>query len=99
MADLEAKLLYSDTAGYCSSSDEDDMKVGTTDGTMQTYNNEDAGRSQPIPRNQWNTGPKGVLEDYKIRKAELEEEESKKYEEVELLFLLFLHHLKFISSM
>ncbi|CAG9530893.1 unnamed protein product [Cercopithifilaria johnstoni] len=82
MADLEAKLLYSDTAGYCSSSDEDSMKVDKVDSTLQRCYNEGTATKQLVPRNHSNTGPKGVLEDYKIRKAQLKEEESKRYEEI-----------------
>ncbi|KAL3997413.1 Phosducin family protein [Acanthocheilonema viteae] len=82
MSDLESRLLYSNTAGYCSSSDEDDMKVDKAEDTVQRYHNEDAAASQLAPRNQWNTGPKGVLEDYRIHKAQHEKEESKKYEEL-----------------
>uniref|UniRef100_A0A8R1XTV6 Phosducin domain-containing protein n=1 Tax=Onchocerca volvulus TaxID=6282 RepID=A0A8R1XTV6_ONCVO len=83
MANLEAKLLYGDTAGYCSSSDEDDVEVDKVDRTLQRYDNE-AAETKPhlTPRNYRNTGPKGVLEDYKICKAKLEEKESKKYEQI-----------------
>uniref|UniRef100_A0A0R3RVX3 Phosducin domain-containing protein n=1 Tax=Elaeophora elaphi TaxID=1147741 RepID=A0A0R3RVX3_9BILA len=83
MADLETKLLYSDTAGYCSSSDDDDdVKVDKIDNATQRHHNEGTTTNQLMPRNHWNTGPKGVLEDYRIRKAQLEEEESKRYEEI-----------------
>ncbi|VDK65282.1 unnamed protein product [Onchocerca ochengi] len=86
MANLEAKLLYGDTAGYCSSSDEDDVEVDKVDRTLQRYDNE-AAETKPhlTPRNYRNTGPKGVLEDYKICKAKLEEKESKKYEQIDEL--------------
>ncbi|EFO23562.1 phosducin family protein [Loa loa] len=85
MGDLEAKLLYCDTVGYCSSSDEDVKDDKRIDSTLQqTYHHHDeaTGTKQLVPRNYRNTGPKGVLEDYKICKEQLEEEEMKRYEQI-----------------
>lgn len=81
MTDLETKLLYGDSAGYCSSSscDEDDNVDQC---------NESTATKQFMPRNCRNTGPKGVLEDYKICKEQRKEEESKKYEQVKFFFPL-----------
>ncbi|KAM3721896.1 Phosducin-like protein [Dirofilaria immitis] len=83
MVDLETKLLYCEAAGYCSNSDEDDVKSDKVDGTLQRLHNESTvTKPKLIPRNHRNTGPKGVLEDYKICKAQIEEEESKRYEQI-----------------
>lgn len=91
MADLEEKILFPSKGGYCSSSDDDDddMKVDEVGSTSQRCHNESIEVNQQAPRNQWNTGPKGVLEDYRIRKAELQKEESRKYEEVKPFFFIF----------
>uniref|UniRef100_A0A1I8EP43 Phosducin domain-containing protein n=2 Tax=Wuchereria bancrofti TaxID=6293 RepID=A0A1I8EP43_WUCBA len=85
MADLEAKLLDCDTAGYCSSSsdscsDNEDMKVDKRNSVLQRP--EMTGTKQAVSRNYRNTGPKGVLDDYKICKAKLEEKELKRCEQI-----------------
>ncbi|KAK6105775.1 Phosducin family protein [Brugia pahangi] len=82
MADLEAKLLDCDTAGYCSSSssdNDDDIKIDKRNNVLQRP---EMGTKQIVSRNYRNTGPKGVLDDYKICKAKLEEKELKKYKQI-----------------
>lgn len=72
MATLEDKILGEKLQNYCSSSedegDSDDDRSGDEEGNMP--NSEIAASAEPPPINNWtgqasNTGPKGVLEDWR----------------------------------
>uniref|UniRef100_A0A915Q6U9 Phosducin thioredoxin-like domain-containing protein n=1 Tax=Setaria digitata TaxID=48799 RepID=A0A915Q6U9_9BILA len=82
MADLESKLLYNDTTGYCSSSDEENAQLNEIGDSSQRCNDKITMAKQLAPRNQRNTGPKGVLEDYRICKRQLKEKEARRYKQI-----------------
>lgn len=78
MALLEDKLINGDVAGYCSSSDEDDNSVNSK---LTIIKDEDVQESKVMKRIR-NTGPKGVIEDWRIFRDEQKKFEKLKQQKV-----------------
>lgn len=82
MANLEKKILDGENVGYCSSSDEElsnDYKVDTTeDPSASRYS---------LPSKGENTGPKGVLADYKLYQEELQRKRQKDQKKVVFMLI------------
>lgn len=74
MANLEDKILNGPAVGYCSSSDEEDDEDAPVIVPEEEIQEDSYG---PVPRGIRNTGPKGVIEDWK---AFTEEQEKVKIE-------------------
>lgn len=80
MANLEKKILDGDNVGYCSSSDEETPssvpQIDTSGGlSASQYRLSSAKKGE-------NTGPKGVLADYKHFQEEIQIKKRKKQKEV-----------------
>ncbi|VDM95178.1 unnamed protein product [Thelazia callipaeda] len=78
MADLEAKLLSGESPGYCSSSDEEKIEC-ENHSTICDNKKTNLGKKS-LHRNTHNTGPKGVLADYKLYKTQTQKDEQQQYE-------------------
>lgn len=84
MAALEEKLLYGEAAGYCSSSEEEDGPVNVKN---VEEDNDHVSSFPPLSGGIRNTGPKGVLDDYRAYTELKRQEQRQSYEKVKLLFL------------
>lgn len=82
MANLEKKILDGENVGYCSSSEEEpsnDYKVDTNGGPLASR--------YSLPSKGENTGPKGVLADYKLYQKELQRKREKDQRKVVFLLI------------
>ncbi|VDK18696.1 unnamed protein product [Anisakis simplex] len=81
MADLESKLLDGENVGYCSSSDNDEEDI-----VKKCVDDNDSNYNEPSSHSQLkgmrNTGPKGVLDDWRLFKSEQHKQEIQKQQRI-----------------